>query len=128
MERDFSYRICGDTIDLHFFLIPYNIFMKIKSRYLLLIIILFIGVVSVILFLRPGSIASLFSQSINSPEIDPGIPAVQSLDNQIVNETSADRAQQIKVLEQELLDAENDPEKALEIRRRLQMLRAEVQK
>jgi len=102
--------------------------MKIKSRYLLLIIILFIGVVSVILFLRPGSIASLFSQSINSPEIDPGIPAVQSLDNQIVNETSADRAQQIKVLEQELLDAENDPEKALEIRRRLQMLRAEVQK
>ena len=79
-------------------------------------------------FLRPDSIASLFSQSINSPEIDPEVPAVQSLDNQISGATTVARTQEIKDLEQELLATENDPDKALEIRRRLQILRTEVQK
>lgn len=102
--------------------------MKNKSQYLILIVILFIGIISIILFLRPDSVASLFSQSINSPEVDPGVPAVQSLDNQTASETTVDRAQQIKTLEQELRDTENDPEKALEIRRRLQILQAEIQK
>ena len=79
-------------------------------------------------FLRPDSITSLFSQSINSSEIGSGAPAVQSLDNQISGETKVALAQEIKDLEQELLATENDPDKALEIRRRLQMLRTEVQK
>ena len=79
-------------------------------------------------FLRPDSIASLFSQSINSSEISSGAPAVQSLDNQISGETKVALAQEIKDLEQELLTTENDPDKALEIRRRLQILRTEIQK
>gem|GEM_PF-2610428 len=42
LERDFTDRICGDTINLHFFSTLYNIFMKIKPQYIALVGILFV--------------------------------------------------------------------------------------
>lgn len=99
-----------------------------KSSSLILIVVLFVVAVAGIIFLRPGGVASLFSQSINTGEPDSGVPAIQSLDNQISGEVTVNREQEIKNLKQELLETVNDPDKALEIRRRLQILQAEVQK
>ena len=101
--------------------------MKITPRYLILIISLFVVIVSSILFFRPGIIASLFSQSISDVGLDSGIPTIQSLDNQIPEDTSPNHEQQMRDLEKELLNTERDPEKELEIRRRLQILRDEIQ-
>ncbi len=102
--------------------------MKTKSLYLILIIVLLIGAVSGLLFSRPGGVGALFSQSINSAGADAEIPATQSLDKQMSGEATLNRTQEIKDLEQELLKTENDPDKALEIRRRIQILRDENQK
>lgn len=102
--------------------------MKTKSSSIIIIVVLCIGAISSILFFRPDTVSSLFSRSINSGEMDSGVPATQSLDGKVSEEAPIDRAQQIKDLEQELLKTEDNPDKALEIRRRLQILRAEIQK
>lgn len=94
----------------------------------MLILILLIGVVAGFFFLRPESRGDLFSQSIDTTDTDSGVPATQSLDNEPSDDVTSDRAQEIKILEEELLTTNNDPEKALEIRRRLQILRSETPK
>ena len=67
---------------------------------------------------------ALSSQSINTEEgIDPR-PAIESLDGIASWETSiVDIDTLIQDLQQELLKTWNDPDKALEIRRRIQMLK-----
>ncbi len=102
--------------------------MKIKPQHLVLIGILFLGGVSGILFFNTDNIGHLFSRSVEliTPEeegADPR-PAVESLDGIPSEEdASVDTAELLKELEQELLTVENDPERALEIRRRIQAIK-----
>lgn len=99
-----------------------------KSSILIFVIVIVVGVFAGILFSRSNNIQSLSSQSIRTDETDSGVPAIQSLDTQTSREVIVSREQEIKNLKQELLETVNDPDKALEIRRRLQILQADIQK
>lgn len=107
--------------------------MKIKSQYLALIAILFIwGVVWVLLF-APSNMISLFSRSVDitsgeailEGEPEEPKPAVESLDGQLPEEMPINFDALIQELEKELIETQNDPDKAFELRRRIQLLKTQ---
>lgn len=107
--------------------------MKIKPQYFVLVVVLFVGGVLGMLFFTSGNMGDLFSQSVNpvadnstAEGADPR-PVTESLDTQSPEQSSVDTEKLIQELQQELLLAENDPDKAIELRRRIQLLKTEKQ-
>jgi hypothetical protein len=75
---------------------------------------------------------SLFSRSVDinteetiSPEGEGPKPAIESLDGQTSTEILIDFDVLIQELETELTETQNDPDKALELRRRIQILQTQ---
>lgn len=106
--------------------------MKIKPQYFALILILFVGGVTGMLFFTPDNMKSLFSRSIDTdteetvlPEGEDPRPAVESLDGQQPEEMPIDFDTLIQELEKELIETQNDPDKAFELRRRIQLLKTQ---
>ncbi|MEI6710982.1 MAG: hypothetical protein WCK88_01730 [bacterium] len=104
--------------------------MKTKPR-LGLIVLLFVLVVifGIILFGVNIPIGNLFSRSVTPVDTVEGAdprPAVESLDTSVPDQTPAvDQKKLLQDLQQELIKTENDPDKAMELRRRIQILKSE---
>jgi hypothetical protein len=107
--------------------------MKIKSQYIALIVIFFVWGVIGVLFFTPDNMGHLFSRSVDivSSEVivsdQPEEPrsAVESLDWQSPEDVPSNFNALIQDLEKELIATQNDPDKAFELRRRIQLLKTQ---
>jgi hypothetical protein len=98
--------------------------MKIKSQSLIIIGIICVAVILGIWYFATHSKNALSSQSIDVEEGTDPRPAILSLDGTIpAGESVGDTDTLIEELQQELLKTENDPDRALELRRRIQALK-----
>lgn len=106
--------------------------MTYHRHYWVLAGIFILGIILGAVLLHPVVVDNLFSKALNvviEEEVgsDPQ-PVVVSLDWNDTQELSLENQQlQVDTLKQELLETTNDPEKAMELRRRIQRLQEQVQ-
>jgi len=85
------------------------------------------------LFFTPDNIKHLFSRSVDiisgetivEDQLEEPKPVIESLDGQQPKAMPINFDVLIQELEQELLETQNDPDKAIELRRRIQILQTQ---